>query len=290
MKGILIILIGLFILIGCSENEKEGNEEIIDPKSELPKLMKQCDISPNDTAGLRIFGAADIKNNGIAVLGNKNGHLWVQVVEPQSDSLKKKYNFIVNADFNDNIEIDLGYGGKKIVKVDYINWNDKISGASYKINWHNQEYFTLYKIPTVFSWVICKNKIFEHEIYYNDTFVNGYTGLYGDNETYVFNETGEPLYRYEDKFENYTFINLYEYINYFPDNLYRQNAETGKVIWETQLEKMGQIIDGHEPKIEHSIKITGEYAECTFNITNYDGAKETQKYNIDIETGKIIEK
>ena len=290
MKGLFSILIGLFILIGCSKKEKEGNEEIIDPKSELPKLMKQCDISPNDTAGLRIFGAADIKNNGIAILGNKNGHLWVQVIEPQADSLKKKYNFIVNADFNDNVEIDLGYGEKKVVKVDYVNWDDKISGASYIINWHNQEHFTLCKIPTVFSWVICKNKIFEREIHYRDTFVNGYTGLYGDNETYVFDEIGEPVYEYKDKFKNCTFINLYEYIYYSPIMMYRQNAKTGKTIWETQLEKMGQVIDGHDPKIEHSIKIIGEYAECTFNITNYDGSKGIQIYNVDIETGERIEK
>ena len=298
MKGLLVVLfIGMFVFIGCSKSEKEGDEEIIGPESELPELMKQCDIIPNDTTGLRIFGVAQINNQGLAVLGRKNGHLWIQMVEPQADSLKKKYNFIVNADFNDNVEIDLGYGEKKVVKVDYVNWDDKIGGVSYLISWHDQEHFSLYKIANpdeVFSWVIFKDEIFEKQIYYYDVIANGYIGrLFPKNKDYIdyiCNEKGETLYEYRNEFKDCTFINLYEYIKYSNNSILRQNAETGEVIWETRFEKMGQVIDDHEPKIEHSIKITGEYAECPFNITNYDGSKETKKYNVDIETGEIIEK
>lgn len=296
MKNLLIVLIGLFVLIGCSKSFKEVKPDPIeDPIEEFPSIMEIFEISPNDTVGLKLFGVAAINTaHKSSILGNKNGYLWVQILEPKEDNTFKKItNFTTTAKFNDRIEIDLGYGEKKVVKVDYINWDDKILGGSYIINWHDQEHFSLNTISNsdiVFAWVICKNKIFEHEIYYKDTFVNGYTGLYGDNETYVFNETGEPLYRYGDEYKDYTFINLYEYINYSPNKLYRQNAKTKEIIWGIQLEKMGQVIDGHEPKIEHSIKITGEYAECTFNITNYDGSRETKKYNVDIETGEIIEK
>lgn len=297
MKNLLIILIGVLVFIGCSKDEKEGREEVLqEPESELPKLMRQCDISPNDTTGLRIFGVAQITNQGLAILGCKNGHLWVQIVEPQADTLKRKYNFIVNADFNDNIEIDLGYGEKKVVKVDYINWDNNIRGVSYIINWHDQEHFSLYKMPNtgeiVFSWVICKSNIFEKQIYFRNVIANGYIGrLFPGNEyytDYVCDEKGELLYEYKNEFEYYTFINLYEYINYSPEKVYRQNAETGEVVWETQLEKMGEVIDGHEPKIEHSIEIKDDVASCTFNITNYDGSKETKIINVDIETGEII--
>lgn len=51
---------------------------------------------------------------------------------------------------------------------------------------------------------------------------------------------------------------------------------------------MGEIIDGHEPKIESSMEIKDDVVSCIFNITNYDGSKETKIINVDIETGKII--
>lgn len=292
MKGILIILIGLFVLIGCSENDKE--EKPLDP-IELPSIMEIFDISPNDTVGLRIFGVASINTDyGVSIVGNKNGYLWVQILEPKEDNTFKKItSFTTTAKFNDIIEIDLGYGEKTVIEAHYIDWETKINGSildeieTYIIVFHDKTHFLLNKAS--FSWIIYDDKILERRTHYQGVFANGYIGWY-DDDRYVCDETGEPIYKYDSKFENYTFINIYEYIHCSPEKIYRQNAETGVKIWETQLEKMGQVIDGHEPKIEHSIKITGEYAECTFNITNYDGSEEAKKYNVDIETGEIIEK
>ena len=53
-------------------------------------------------------------------------------------------------------------------------------------------------------------------------------------------------------------------------------------------EEMGQIIDGHKPKIEYSFQITDNTISYTFNITNYDGSKETKKIKIDTVSGEII--
>lgn len=302
MKGLLAILIGLFVLIGCSENDKEENPP-------LPQLMEMFDINPNDTLGLRIFGLAEQRNNDdtVALLGNKNGRLWVQMLVKSDYKYYKITNFIVNGAFHDNIEVDLGYGGKVYSHVDYIDWN-YTTPAIYILSFHDLKNFTLTKddLDIVYgdhdnalSWVIYNNEIRSSKLIYWNVIAEGYIGNIFKREIssngshwypYVCDMQGEPIYEYKDEFENYTFINLYECIKYSNNSILRQNAETGKVIWETQLEKMGQVIDGHEPKIEHSIKIVGEYAECTFNITNYDGSQETQKYNVDIETGEIIKK
>ena len=265
------------------------------------------DINPNDTLGLRIFGLATQINNDdtVALLGNKNGRLWVQMLAKSDHKYYKITNFIVNGIFHDNIEIDLGYGEKINKYINYIDWNESVN-VNYFFCYHNQENFAISENRMsdkndILSWIIYGNNISAKEVVYYDIIVDGYIGscFVGDNwddgkythwHNYICNEKGEPLYRYKDEFENYTFINLYEYIKYSNNSILRQNAETGKVIWENQLEKIGQVIDGHEPKIEHSIEIVGEYAECLFNITNYDGSKETQTYNVDIETGEIIEK
>lgn len=288
MKGLLAILIGLFILIGCSKDDRNNSREI-----PSPNILELFDISPNDTTGLKLCGVASIDcYYGIAVLGNKNGYLWVQILERKEDNTFKKItNFTTTAKFNDRIEIDLGYGEKEVIKANYVDWNAKIYNVisndldKYAIFFHDENHFLLYRN---YSWIICDDKIFERRNPYQGTLANGYIGGY-NLKVYVCDETGEPLYEYDDKFKNYTFINIYEYIDYSKESICRCNAKTGKRVWETRFEKMGQVIDGHEPKIEHSIKITGEYAECTFNITNYDGSKETKKYNVDIETGEITE-
>ena len=81
---------------------------------------------------------------------------------------------------------------------------------------------------------------------------------------------------------------MYEYIKYSDNYIILQNAETDEIVWRTQLEEMGQIIDGHKPKIEYSFQITDNTISYTFNITNYDGSKETKKIKIDTVYGEII--
>lgn len=292
MKNLLIVLIGLFVFIGCSKSFEDVKPE--GEPVELPSIMQIFDISPSDTVGLRIFGVASINTaHGISILGNKNGYLWVQILEPQGNNIFKKItNFTTPTKFNDRIEIDLGYGEKTVIEAHYIDCGTIINGSIldeievYMILFHDKTHFLLNKGS--FSWIICENKIFERSTNYNDIIANGYTGWY-DNNSYVCDETGKPVYKYKYEFKNYIFINLYEYMNYSPEKIYRQNAETGETIWETQFEKMGQVIDGNEPKIEHSIEIKNDIASCTFNITNYDGSKETRKFKINIENGEITE-
>lgn len=295
MKGLLVALfIGIFIFVGCSKNDEDTGEESIPLP---PNIMEIFDISPNDTIGLRIFGLASINTaHGISILGNKNGYLWVQILEPQENNIYKKItNFTTTAKFNDRIEIDLGYGEKTVIKANYINWDMEIKwGQStsdgidiYTILFHDRTHFLLNE--GTFSWIICENKILEKQINFGGVIANGYIGWFNDNE-YVCDETGEPLYKYDYEFKNYTFINIYEYINYSPIRIYRRNAKTGATIWESRFENIGQIIDGHEPKIEQLIEIKGDIVLCTFNITNYDGSKETKNINLNIETGEIIEK
>ena len=125
----LLVLIGVLVFVGCSKSFKE-----VEPKEEVDssdlfasEIMQKYDISPNDTSGLKIFGFAE-NNGNFAILGNKNGHLWVQLLEDNlNGTFKKETNFIVNAKFNDWIEIDLGYGEKKVIEVNYLNWNDKLN-------------------------------------------------------------------------------------------------------------------------------------------------------------------
>ena len=289
MRNLLLVLIEVLVFVGCSKSFKEVKPEEEVDSSDLfaSEIMQTYDISPNDTSGLKIFGFAYTKENA-AILGNKNGHLWVQLLEDNlNGTFKKETNFIVNAKFNDWIEIDLGYGEKKVIEVNYLNWNDKLnSNYLYYIFWHDQEHFILTKYTKDFAWIVYKNKIFEKQASYHDVIANGYIGSFFDNKRYVCNEKEEPLYEYNGNGEN--FINLYEYILYSSSGIERRNAETGKVIWETQFEKMGEIIDGHEPKIESSMEIKDDVVSCIFNITNYDGSKETKIINVDIETGKII--
>ena len=74
--------------------------------------MEKFDISPNDTSGLKIFGLAVKRDDDdtIALLGNKQEKLWVQILHVVDDNYKKITNFMVDGVFNDRIEIDLGYG------------------------------------------------------------------------------------------------------------------------------------------------------------------------------------
>ena len=294
MKNLLIAFIGIFVFIGCGKSS-EGPEPVdaITPEDLVKdqSIMNVFDISPNDTAGLRLFGRSIIEEQGNAILGNKNGHLWIQLLEnTANDVYKRKNNFIVNANFNDKIELDLGYGEKKIINVNYITWTDPISSFAdmwYTILWHDQEHFILSR-STEFSWVICKDEIFEKQTYYREIFSSGYIGRFSNDTDYVCNEKGEPLYKFNGNCGSNFFIDMYEYIKYSSDKISRENAETGKIIWETQFEKMGQVMDGHEPKIGISIEIKDNVIFCTFNITNYDGSKETKIINLDIETGEVI--
>lgn len=302
MKGLFSILIGLFVLIGCSNDDK---------KDDTPQtsLMNMFDISPNDTSGLKIFGLAQIKKDRnyiledtIALLGNKNGKLWVQILKCNRNDViydgnyKRINNFTINNEFSDEFKIDLGYGEEKVIKLNY--WTDVFTTEmNYMLIFHDQENFAISTnlVGELYpSWIIYNNTLSPSRLKYNRIIASGYWGHDLENiyaRGYVCNEKGEPLYYYpyQEDWNNIVFINLYEYISYYPYYVTCINAETGKVIWETQLEKMGQVIDGHEPKIEHSIKIVGEYVECLFNITNYDGSKKTQIYNVDIETGEITE-
>lgn len=290
MKNLLLVLIGVLIFVGCRKSFKEvkpmeGGEE------EAENIMSYFDISPSDTAGLRIFGVAAINTaHGVSILGNKNGYLWVQILEPQeNNTLKKITNFTTTAKFNDRIEIDLGYGEKTVIETNYINWDMETKWGQgmpeidiYTILFHDKTHFLLNK--GTFSWIICKDAIFERQIYYYKTIANGYIG-----SGYVCDEKGEPRYEYKNKFDNYTFVNLYEYIDYSTISIFKKNAETDKLVWHSEFGEMGQVIDGHEPKIEHTMQITDNTASCTFNITNYDGSKETKNFKVNIDTGEIAE-
>lgn len=309
MKNLFIALIGLFVFIGCSKSFKEVEPEIEINKSNLG-IMEKFDISPNDTSGLKIFGLAVKRDDDdtIALLGNKQEKLWVQILHVVDDNYKKITNFMVDGVFNDRIEIDLGYGEKITNCVSYLGWSQEINNSNYMYVYSSHDYknFTITKDKTiigsndindVLSWIICDDKINQSQIFYWNIFADGYLGrVYKNNNsaftphfyTYVCNRKGEALYEYKDEFKDYTFINLYEYIKYSDNYIILQNAEIDEIVWRTQLEEMGQIIDGHKPKIEYSFQITDNTISYTFNITNYDGSKETKKIKIDTVSGEII--
>lgn len=298
MKNLLFVLIGLFVFIGCSKDGKEKD-------TQMPLLMEMFDISPNDTLGLKIFSFAgilrgrfikDLSSDTIALLGNKNGKLWVQVLQDAQGingdiKYKKINNFIVNGEFKDKFEIDLGYGEKTIKEINYIRWDGFVFDINYIVFFHDQENFTIstnISGEMYPSWIIYNNTINQSKIRYRGIIADGYIGCQDLNSSvYVYNKKGEPLYRYSYEGDDAIFINLYEFIRY--DNYYisRWNAETEEIVWKTKFEKMGQVIDGHEPKITHSLQIKGDVALCTFNITNYDGSKETINIEVDIETGEV---
>lgn len=300
MKNLLVVLIGLLVFTGCSKN---------DDRKEYPQnlLMEMFDISPNDTAGLKVFGFAHIKkdtknivNDTIALLGNKNGKLWIHILSTGKDfdvyeNCKRVNSFIIDDKFDEEFRIDLGYGQEKVIKLDYIRWDGFAVEMNYMLIFHDQENFAISTNKTgelYPSWIIYNNTINPSKIRYYGIIASGYWGSDVENvyyRSYVCDEKGEPLYKYyHDGWGNAIFVNLYEFINYNYPYISRENAATGEIVWKTQFETMGEIIDGHEPKIEHSMEIKDDVVSCTFNITNYDGSKETKIINVDIETGEII--
>lgn len=290
MKNLVVVVIGLLVFIGCSKNSKDVSPE------GMEYFMTNFDLNPIDTIGLRLFGMATIEKNDsipLVLLGNKNGKLWVHALKKEGEKYKKIINFIVDGDFKDNIEVDLGYGEKVNKCVDYIGWHDGIIGNSnhdYKIFLHDYKNFAISGIKTIddeaknlLSWSIYDNKINLSRIYYFDIITDGYIGA---NEcVWICDLKGDPIY--EPQTSGDIFINLFECIKYSSNSIIKQNAQTGKIIWETQFAKMGQVIDGHDPQIEHSMEITGDIISCTFNITNYDGSKETKNFKVNIDTGEI---
>lgn len=292
----------MFVFIGCSKSDKDEND------TKTPFLMEIFDISPSDTSGLKIFGLAQIKKDRdyiledtIALLGNKNGKLWVQTLKCNHNDIiydgnyKRINSFTINNEFCDEFKIDLGYGEEKIIKLNY--WTDGFATEmNYMIIFHDQENFALSTnlVGEIYpSWIIYDNIINPSKIRYYEVIANGYWGsdyerIY--NGGFVCNPKGEILYRYPypEAWGNIIFINLYEIVNCNHSYISRENAETGEVVWKTQFETMGEVVDDHEPKIEYSMKIENNVASCTFNITNYNGSKEMKIINVDIETGEMM--
>ena len=141
MKNLFIALIGLFVFIGCSKSFKEVEPEIEINKSNLG-IMEKFDISPNDTSGLKIFGLAVKRDDDdtIALLGNKQEKLWVQILHVVDDNYKKITNFMVDGVFNDRIEIDLGYGEKITNCVSYLGWSQEINNSNYMYEYTSHDY------------------------------------------------------------------------------------------------------------------------------------------------------
>lgn len=295
MKYTLLFFISI-LFFACSENENPGEPE-------EPLLMKKFDISASDTAGLRIFGIASIyKNDSIplALLGNKNGYLWIQFLKDSpgnnEQTCKKVSIFTSNVKFNDTRIYDLGYGENVTFRVRYVDINEDFSLNPidmYFINLHNFEHFSLSggdgNVNRILSWIINKNEILESKAYYSNVISNGYIGYFPDGIGFqVCNEKGEALYPYKDDFKDYVFINLYEYIKLSATEIVKENAETGQIIWKHGLGKLGQTIDGHEPKIEYTVTIAKNMISFTFKITNYDATKEEKTIKLDITSGESI--
>ena len=308
------LLLGILVALMWSCREDDENFE--SQEQEQQNLMTMFDISPNDTAGMKIFGFADIRdmddevaNVTGAVLGCKEGQLWVQFLQSdENGDYVKTHQKSFYGNFEDKRIVDKGYGNVDTVRVNYMDYNsyEITNPYIYILVLHDFANFSISFSATNgtnISWVVCNDTVSNGRIRYYYSILDGYVGIttnkdgnFFPEDQYVCDKKGNVLYRLNDAYsslKNNTFINLYEYIKVDANVVKKINASIldaeSNPVWSVRFDDLGETIDGHEPIIEHEISIEGEYIVITFNVTNYDGSKSTRNFRIDIETGEFVE-
>lgn len=291
----------------CSSDEGEDPDEPL-----MPEMMRKFDISEADTAGLRIFGYAGVEKENMpaALLGNKNGHLWVHFVKDvgkdnSSEIIFKKLKTIVfKSQFNDKRTYDLGYGEVTTTQIHYITFDEFYGYHSCLIGFHDENNFSLTTTGSHFnetlSWIVYNGEVMDSPHFFNEKFSTGYKGWYWYRKDYnecqyIFNEKGEALYPYYDHFADVTFININEYLNvHILANNYtislcdasKYSYEKEFIIW-SHSEKLGSVIDNHDPRIEYTAEHNTDIITCTLKVTNYDGTKEEKIIKLNVADGTL---
>lgn len=298
MKNLLIVIIGLILVSGCSKDDKNN------PLSEITKeesLYNAILKATTDTIGLKLVGcgSAYSKIDTLAfILGLKNRKLWCGFYESDGKNRYREKRIWTSKNmFTDTIRIvDKGYGEYDTLKLE-LNNSFSQSSNSYVIDYNN------FVVQTVgFSLVFISNgnmylsNIFSSGlvIWHDGYIIQKYNEKEPDDTYWYVNTKGEEIYNTSINLINGTPINACEFIEYQEEenafNILRKNAQTGVIVWEYKVMELGQTIDGHKPKIVHSLKIVDNTVFCTFKIINYDGTKEEKIIKLNIEDGALVDK
>lgn len=310
MKKILFLMIAIFIFGGCSK-DNEGNpltERITEEQGIYNAILK----ATTDTVGLKLVGTGtayyindtsySICNESFFALGRKNQKMWCGFFDRTDEfSFIEKYSLIFKENFNDTIRIvDKGHGNIDTLKLGFCDHFFETCGV------YVTDQNTFIVINPI-SHIIFVN---EGNVYFSDYYIqsafNGGVGIWRDyyllhintgvssHEFWVFNKKGEKIYKAVDSAFGKTAVDLYNYIdlqvnkNTYIATLY--NAQSGSIIWQTEIRNLGKIIDDNNPKISEKHIVNNTYITCTFDITNYDGSKEEKIIKLNIEDGALVDK
>lgn len=320
MKNLLTILLGLFIFMGCSKNEKEE-----EPDPEIPTVEdKFWGFNVQDTVGLQFLGMGSclyLDDTCTSICGVKNGKLWIGVFD--SDSKNEKFTWASSNKYDLTQIKDIGYGETitidiKNIHISYIHVQDS---KTFKMLFLSNEGI----VGGSSIW----NLLFVHngkEVFYCDTKYyevlpwnnNNLMAINGDVDPAkcaLFSGSGDKLYDVETRFGNKGLVFPrnqgismewdYDYIlQYIPINdsefitiykkqdsmndyqdwyIYKGDWKNSSYIWHRLI-----YSTKYNARCNYNTDFDGDKLTITINTVLYSGEKSTNTFEISIETGEII--
>ncbi|MEF9923031.1 MAG: hypothetical protein RR854_00460 [Muribaculaceae bacterium] len=300
MKIILLVAI-IAAFLGCGSDYKTVLPEESGNGCDdfLSHILREFEIK--DTIGLKITGFS-LYFEGFDTCqcfsGIKKGKLWINF---QTKEKKEKFVFIDEDDFKFNRVADLGYGRFDTVNV-------KPSNPKFYVCDNGDFYGTIscgldlghniYAVVTDFISMIDGNKKVISDFGYSferkwtkDHFIAEKWCSYS-SEYYMVSKYGEVLFNI--KKNNYYMheyiipINITDGLNYNINKVQRLNLKTGDILWKLSINNDIDNNATNRPISKISVNDkNGSIYDLKFDITYFDGKKETRIIRIDIETGNI---
>lgn len=298
MKIILLVAI-IAAFLGCGSDKEPIPESGNRVDYFLSLILREFEIK--DTIGLKIneVGMCFTENDTCrCISGIKKGKLWINF---QTKEKKEKFVFIDEDDFKFNRVADLGYGRFDTVNVEPINPKFYVcdNGDFYgTISCGSDLGHNMYAVVADFISMIDGNKKVISDFGYSferkwtkDHFIAEKWRNYS-SEYYMVSKYGEVLFNIKKNngymYEYMIPINITDGLTCNINEVQRVNLKTGDILWELSINKDINNNATNRPISKISVNDkNGSIYDFKFDITYFDGKKETRIIRIDIETGNI---
>lgn len=316
MRNLVVVLIGLFVFVGCSKSSNEVTTE--DEAQQVAiEILQQAKILAKDSSNLTIMSYSDNRSSSedsdkVFFLGKRENKFWVGIFplldtpDEGFDIGKELCSYTTSHDYK--LTRQIGYGETFTINSISVGiWGD-LDKREFEMCIIGKENEFLDATTTVDFIIVRKDQEHYYEDcgYYNAKmewydssmlFWNDFSHkatLYSSNGIKIYDLNDFYWLDFEYGMKNLKPVNLEEGICCKDDFICRLNIKNydgylKNEVWRANIIEQLGLDEDQKPKLAyHFENKQNNYWFYNVDVLNYDGSKETRDFKINIETGEII--